>query len=1166
MAGPAAAASAKIACRARRWNSWAALAHQSTTTHRHDGRRFSHLSLAAWPAVHSSGRLAIGIEVGKGIAAMECKDCGATNPHGSRYCNQCSARLQVTCGSCGTTTTIGETVCQSCRQPLSQGPGAKSRRGAERRQLTVLFCDLVGSTPLSREMDAEDFRDLINEYQAVCDEAVTEFGGHVAQYLGDGVMVYFGFPEAHEDDPRRATGAALAILERVKSIQERLHLRLPVPPRVRIGVHTGVVVVDQLGGGREPLALGEVPNLAARLQQLAAPGTVLLSEATRRLVEGFFVIESLGEQQIKGYESPVLVFQVLASTGVQSRLLATGPYLTPFVGRELEMQTLQAQWNLCRQSNSLRLVSLIGEPGIGKSRQVHTFKGRLRRPFHLLEGYCSALHGNAVLGPIAQALESSLALNGTRTDQRFQQLQSQLAQFDIDADVAGFLAPLLSIQVPPEAAPLVLAPQARRQRTMQALVRWLDGLARDAPVLFVIEDLHWADPSTAEFLSTYLSTLQGPLLLLVTSRVDASLSNLPASTNVSMQRLTPSQAEQIVQTVATRDLPRSVVEHIVDLTDGVPLYLEEVTKALLESGTLQVVNGEYRLSGRMPEAVLPATVHDSLMARLDRMGEGKSVAQLAATLGREFSYEILKTVALIDESALNAALRRLTESGLVLANEGSNNRVFRFKHALIQEAAYQSLLKSRRQQYHHRIASVLRDQFPEHAERYPHVVALHHSKANLPAIAAQYFQHAGVNALAAQAYAESSSHFKAALEELHKVSGSKDRDRTELEILAGLGLPLLMTKGYAAPEVESTYGRALQLCVEVEPPLRVLYGVWAVQAVRSDYAKTLLLVEHFSKVLNKSTNSAEKLIALSAIGARAFWRGRFHDAIGMLSQAVACFEDHMLTTLSRDYGYDNPLYGHLLLAWSQYIVGDLNEGQATWNEVLRITEQSRSPYLEVMTLSFGAAVARDLGDTQTALERSERGLAIAQQHQLIFWLALAQMQHGSARSASGEVDPGIEEMEKGLLLFRATGAVTPLPYYLCYLAEGYLAAGDTAKGLDAVREGLRLTESIVDRNCTPELLRIEGEFLVQEGLRDEAEDCFRKAIEAAETDGAGLWTLRSSIPYARSRWERGHAEHALHILAKGCDAVRGKDAHILTFAAELKRAIDADIARVSSIQ
>jgi class 3 adenylate cyclase/tetratricopeptide (TPR) repeat protein len=1015
-------------------------------------------------------------------------------------------------------------------------------------------------------MDAEDFRDLINEYQAVCEESVTEFGGHVAQYLGDGVMVYFGFPEAHEDDPRRATGACLAILKRVESIQERLHLKLPLPPQVRIGVHTGVVVVDQLGGGREPLALGEVPNLAARLQQLAEPGTVLISDATRRLIEGFFVIEPLGEKLVKGYESPVPLFQLLASTGAQSRIAATGPHLTPFVGRESEMQSLEAQWALCQQSQSLRCVSLVGEPGIGKSRHVQTFKASLPRALHLLEGYCSALHGNAVLAPIAQALEANLELSAVPSEQRFRQLQIRLAKLDVDGNAAAFLAPLLSIQVPAESAPLVLAPQVRRQRTMQALVHWLEGLARTAPVLFVIEDLHWADPSTAEFLSKHVAAARGPILILATSRVEGTLASLPAATLVSVQRLGPAHAEKLVQTVAGGQLPPAVLAHIVDLTDGVPLYLEEVTKALLESGALQIVNGEYQLSGPLPEGVLPATVHDSLMARLDRMGEAKAVAQLAATLGREFSHEVLKTVALIDESALNAALRRLTESGLMLEVDATPSRSFRFKHALIQEAAYQSLLKSRRQQYHHRIASVLRDQFPETAERYPHVIAVHHSKAGLPSIAAQYFQRAGVNALAAQAYTESTSHFRAALEELQRVNSGKERDRTELEILAGLGLPLLMTKGYAAPEVESTYGRALKLCAEVEPPLRVLYGVWVVQAVRSDYAKTLLLVEHFTKIVSKGANSAEKNIALSAIGVRAFWRGRFHDAIEVLSKAVSHFEDHMLTTLSRDYGYDNPLYSHLLLAWSQYMVGDLTAGQETWNEVVRVTELGRSPYLEVMTLSFGAAIAHDLGDARTVLERSQRGLTIAAEHQLVFWLALAQMQHGAALAALGEIRHGIAEMERGLSLFRATGAVAPLPYYLCYLAEGYLAAGDLAKGLETVQEGLRLTESIVDRNCTPELLRLEGELLVKKGLRDEAEDCFRRALEVAQTDGAGLWKLRSSIPYARSRWARGRAEQALDILAKGCSAVRGKDACILASAAELKQMIEADMARVPPTQ
>jgi len=1064
---------------------------------------------------------------------IECPGCGAANPVQARFCNQCASFLEA--------------------------------RFAERRQLTVLFSDLVGSTALSRELDAEDFRDLINEYHALCHESVTNFGGNVAQCLGDGVLVYFGYPEAHEDDPRRAVQAALDIRSRVRSLKGRLELQPGSLSHVRIGIHTGVVVIGQVGTGREHLALGETPNLAARLQQLAKPDGVLVSEATRKLVEGFFELEFGGKQMLKGYDEPVAVYEVTAARVSLLRRIdspAAARWST-FVGRDPEARTIAEHWNAVVDQRAPRSVLISGEAGVGKSRQLRVFQQTLEEDHLALEAQCFPLWQNTAFRPIAQVIE---AVSGIRdlTDpaSKFARLREYTTELGLDAEGVLLLAPILSLPLPDGVASSILAPQVKREHTMQTLVAWLRASARKCPVVFSIEDLQWADPSTLEFLNAYLeANVLEPILLFATSRLEFS-PPWPNErvTRISLNRMTRGLAEQIILPIAQgRSLPREVIDRIIDLSDGVPLYLEEVTKAFLESGELRIAGDRYELLGLLPEAILPATVHDSLMARLDRTGDAKPVAQLAAALGREFTQELLYAASLMDEMDLNAALRRLTEAGLVLEDRRGGARIYRFKHALIQEAAYQSLLKSQRQKFHHRIARVLEEQFPEVLRTQPDLVAPHYAKANLADEAARCFEQAGMRAFAAQAYVEANHHFQSALAQLQKLPSTLTRDSRELEVLSASGLPLLMTKGYAALEVEEVYNQALKLCVEVEPPIRVLYGVWVVQHVRGDLAATDRMALQFARIAESTSSSCERLIAWAAVGARHFWRGAFEEAINALERAVECFDLEMMITLPRDYGYDNPLYGHLMLAWAQSLSGRVGAADTTWNDLWAITESAKAPYLTVMALSFGAAIARDLGDIPRALDLSERGVNLAKTHQLLFWLALALIQHGSAESLRTNGELGLAEIEQGLQLFDAIGAALTLPYYLSYLADACLRSAATVRGLHAVERGLSLASRNADRNATPELLRLQAELLAKQGSSAaEVEALLWDAICVARADGAGVWELRAAPSLARTLARRGEIARATEVLSLACSRISGGEPPILREAqallAELRRA------------
>jgi class 3 adenylate cyclase/predicted ATPase len=1086
---------------------------------------------------------------------VQCPSCNAANPGASRYCNQCAFSLASVCVGCGFVNRVGAQQCGSCLEKLAIPREPQRSVEAERRQITVFFCDLVSSTTIARGLDAEDFRDLINEYQAICHEVVNEFGGHVAQYLGDGVMVYFGYPLAHEDDPQRATQAAIVLIERIRTLNDRLRLELPLVPQVRIGVHTGIVVIGQVGSGRDRLALGETPHLAARLQQLAEADSVVVSDATRRLIDGYFNLESFGRHALKGFDEPVSVYRALSSTGVQGRLDASGSAVSPLVGRDREERELLEQWKSVRAGAS-RAALLTGEAGIGKSRQLQALKHGLTGEKQILEGYCSPLHQSTVLRPIAQALETAAGLGSVPAgEQRFRELEAYLTACGLPSEAAALLAPSLFLPVPPGAAGTALTPTVKRQRTLQTFLDWLRALARRAPVLFSVEDLHWADPSTLELLRLYLEAPSAaPILFLLTSRPEAAPNwDSPALVTVSLPRLSRDFSEQVIRRAGGGfSLPNTVMERIIELADGVPLYLEEITKAILESGVLRKGDGRYELIGALPTEVLPTTVHDSLMARLDRLGESRALAQLAAAFGREFSYDVLRDVALMDDAAFNAALRRLVESGLILVSEEHGTRVYRFKHALIQQAAYQSLLKSRRQQYHHRIASVLRDQFPDLAHTQPGLIAQHLARANLPDLALNYFERAGSSSFAAHAYLESISHYRAGLDQLQKLPPGSDREARELALQAGLGLPLLMTKGYASADVESTFDRALVLCADVDPPIRILFGIWGVQLVRGDVAGTERLASRFARMAETTRSPAERLISFAAVGSHLFLRGDFSAAIPPLERAVAAFEPEMIATLPRDYGYDNALHGHFYLMWAQYMAGRIGDGSATRRVAASVIADTGARYLAVIELSFGAAAARDLGDVDEALELSARGVALAAEHQLLFWLALAQIQHGWAVCQHGDAMPGIAEIEQGLGLFRAIGALTPLPYYLCYLAEACLGAGALDRAAATIDEALALVDRGVDRHCLSEALRLKAEILSLQGGEPAAvEELYRSGIEAARAGGAALWEVRTATSYGRLLLSRGDKQAARALLEPACQRIHGCEPPVLKAARAL---------------
>jgi class 3 adenylate cyclase len=770
---------------------------------------------------------------------MQCSQCQHENRDGAKFCDECGAPMPRFCPSCHTENRPGAKFCNECgssltvsaptssfaqlkEQPITQKaqlpPPQPPTPDAERRQLTVMFCDLVGSTPLSGQLDPEDLREVVLAYQQTCTEVIRCFDGHIAQLLGDALLVYFGWPQAHEDDAQRAVRTGLGMLEAMGSLNTQLEQEKGIRLAIRVGIHTGLVVVGAMGGSghQEQLALGDTPNVASRLQGLAEPDTVVLSEATYQLVEGYFTVEDLGLHTLKGVAEPQQVYRILGESEARSRLdIVSARGLTPLVGRESEITLLLERWHQVQEGQG-QIVLLSGEGGIGKSRLVQVLKEHLAdEPHTRWECRSSPYYQNTALYPVTDLILRTLQWEPEDApDAKLAKLERTLSQYRLPLEESvPLFAPLLSLPVSQDRyPPLAWSPQRQRQKTLESILAILLELAEQQPVLFILEDLHWTDPTTLEFLALLIDQIPtAAIFTILTCRpeFEPPWGLRTHLTPIALNHLTRTQIETMAQRITDgKSLPTVVLQQIIEKTDGVPLFVEEMTKAVLESGVVKEVNGQYEVTGSFSSLAIPATLQDSLMARLDRLVTAKAITQFAAVMGRQFSYELLQAVSQADASTLQRELERLVEAELVYQRGLPPQATYTFKHSLIQDAAYQSLLKSTRQQYHQRIAQALEKRFPETAENQPELLAYHYTEAGINEQAVVYWHQAGQRASERSAYAEAISHLTKGLDVLVALPDSPERAQHELHVQIALGPLLIATKGNAAPEVASAYARA----------------------------------------------------------------------------------------------------------------------------------------------------------------------------------------------------------------------------------------------------------------------------------------------------------------------------------------------------------------------
>ncbi len=1023
------------------------------------------------------------------------------------------------CPKCGWLAAPSDRFCAHCGSAME---GAAPARG-ERRNVTIFFADLVSSTALSEQMDPEDFHAIVSAYLAKCSEVVRAFGGCVAQALGDGLMVYFGYPRANDKSVQSAIAAALEVLRVVEASGGR------TPLRIRIGIHTGPVVFGDMTHEKTgvPLAFGITPNIAARIQSVAAPDSVAISDVTQKLVDGEFQCEALGAFELKGLERAIPVYRVVRERQ-ESRSKA------PMVGREAESAQLLESWKQAVDGKA-QPVLVTGEPGIGKSRQLRMLTDTIAlEPHFLVDLRCTPLRETSPLHPLSEFIERQFGF--TRDTSPEERLRVVTKEWSRIAPVEGLpaVAPFLlaSSSNVPGSSPL--PPQRQRQIAFAALLGWLLEASRRRPVLLLAEDLHWADPTTLEFLGMLLASPDHRRVLCVFTARPEFRPPWPAETiagaltELPLRRLSRADARQLAAwTARAQPVGDRVLGDLLNRAEGVPLFIEEITRSLVESrgrpGTSTPVPND-------PSVEIPATLHDSLMARLDRLGSGKRLAQVASALGRDVAFAQLSAVSGLKEDALRAELTRLVDAEILVARPGPQD-TFSFRHTLIQEAAYSSLLRSDRREHHAQIAKIIVEKFRHTADEQPEIVAHHFAQAGNVPESIEFLALAGQRALTRPALVEAVGAFSRALESLATLPASVERDRKEIDLRGALGLALIASKGYSAKEVEDCYGRARLLCDNTgDVPVRVLFGMWGTQFVRGDEAGIDGLVPLLEPLIVPDADPLVAMVAHATLGARAFQMGDFAPARAHLAKATALCDtadpQGQNQQLLARYGYDGLLYGPLFLAWCHVLEGNVDLGQQTFESALALAERSGHPYQISMALAFGAGMARDLGDVAQARRLSSRGLALSGESGYYFWQAISLCAAGWVDAKSGALDTGLAQIQAGLGLLGAIGSRVNRGYFLSYLAEVLLLAGRIDEGLAAVDEALSLSRSTFTRNYVAELERLRGELMLAAGQPEAADEHFQSALTRARAAGSHQLERRAAETIARVAGARGAATGA----------------------------------------
>lgn len=1008
----------------------------------------------------------------------------------------------------------------------------------ERRQLTVLFCDLVDSTALSRQLDPEDLTELLRVYQDTCAQVIERFKGFTAQYLGDGILSYFGYPQAHEDDAERAVHAALEMLDAARGITFKVHGEAVEQLAVRIGIATGLVVAGDMAGigaGGQISAWGETPNLAARLQSAAEPNTVVIAPNTRTLIGELFDCENLGTSCLKGYEEPVELWRVVRARKPESRFEAVhASTVSSLIGRDTEMARLLSLWRQVQQGRG-QVVVLSGEPGIGKSCLAWAFRERIRSDAPVRVGLqCSPYHTHSALYPFIAYLERASEIAPQDTAQaKLSKLGNLLSGSTKDLDtVVSLFAELLAIPTAGLDPPLRLNPQQKRADTLRAFVEQLDALAAQSCMLVLFEDVHWIDPTSLELLHLLAERVyHSRVMLLVTARPEFTpFAEDARVTWLEVHRLDRHQATRLVGQVAKdRRLPREVVHEVVAKSDGIPLFIEELTNALIASKESDSLAGT---------SSIPMTLKDSLMARIDQLAPYKEVAQVGAVIGREFSYDLLARVCGLDDTQLNKALERLTQSELVFENRRRSRaaRGYVFKHALVQDAAYDSVLKRRRRALHARTASVLEHDFPQQVAVAPELLARHYTEAERPEAAVPYWIKAGQVALDRSANLEALSHSKRGLKVIGTLPDSNQRAHQELALQVNLGAAYRAIKGFSAAEVERTFTRAAELCHTVgstEELVEVHRGLFSCYYGRGALDSALEQALQVFSLARATGSPRPQMLGHWMTGCVRFWQGAFLSARDGLERACAVYDMDGSYDTALSHQIDPKANAMLHLCWTLWILGYSDQAVRKCEETIALAQELSQPFTLAMALFWASVTTACCGYRERSAAFRQSLRQVTDDRDLAYLGACATVLEGHELIAEGDHAGGLARMRDAFTEFQSQNAGLGRPWAFSLPIAASIRIGQCDQARALLNQASNAMEANGERHWEAEIYRLEAELLqiLDPPDCEGAEQRLQQAIRRARAQGAKSLELRAATALAHLLLAQGRQTEAQRELA-----------------------------------